>query len=93
MLRRHPRSLRPRQLAAPALVLGLAGAAVLALAGSAEAAAVLPAAWLAALAGGAAREGWKRRDPAALLMPAALAAMHLAWGAGFWRAWTPRLRR
>ena len=92
MLRRHPRSLRARQLAAPALVLGLAGSAALAAAGMAPAAAVLPAVWLATLAGGAAAEGWKRRDPAALLMPAALAAMHLAWGAGFWCSWPARRR-
>ena len=83
VLGRHPRSLRARQLAAPALVLGLAGSAALAAAGMVELAAVLPALWMAALAGGAAVAGWRRRDPAALLMPAALATMHLAWGAGF----------
>ena len=87
MLRRHPRSLRARQLAAPALVLGLAGSVALAVAGMAPAAALAPAAYVLALLGGAAFAGWRRRDAAALLMPAALAAMHLAWGAGFWRSW------
>ena len=93
MLRRHPRSLRARQLAAPALVLGLAGSAALAVAGMVQIAAVLPVLYAAALAGGAAMEGWRRRDRAALLMPAALATMHLAWGAGFWRSWAARRRR
>ena len=74
-------------------MLGLAGSTALAVAGMAPAAAVLPALWLAALAGGAAVQGCKRRDAAALLMPAALAAMHLAWGTGFWRSWAARPRR
>ncbi|MCY4003842.1 MAG: glycosyltransferase family 2 protein [Rhodospirillales bacterium] len=95
MLQRHPRSLRPRQLAAPALVLGLASSIALAIMGMSFAALVLPVFYLAALTGDAALEGWRRRDPAVLLMPAALAAMHLAWGAGFWRSWSwaPRRRR
>ena len=81
MLRRHPRSLRPRQLAAPAL--GLAGSAALATAGLVHAAAVLPGAYLLVLSGGAAAAALRRRDPAALLLPPVLATMHLAWGAGF----------
>lgn len=92
VLRRHPRSLRPRQLAAPALALGLAGSAALAAFGMPRAAALLPLAWTAALAGGAAAAGWRGRDPAALLVPPVLAVMHLAWGAGFWAPWTPGRR-
>ena len=83
MLRRHPRSLRPRQLAAPALVLGLAGSAALAAAGLVHAGAVLPGAYLLVLSGGAAAAALRRCDPAALLLPLVLATMHLAWGAGF----------
>ncbi len=84
MLRRHPRSLRVRQLAAPALLLGLGASAALAAAGAWVPAVLVPAAWAAVLAGAAAVEGVRRRDPAALLVPAALAAIHLGWGAGFW---------
>ena len=63
---RHPRSLRWRHTAAPALV--------------------------ASLAGGAAAQALKSREPAALLLPAVLATMHLAWGAGFWCAVLARRR-
>ena len=71
MLRRHPGSLRWRQLAAPALIAALA-ASSLAVPLAGPAAAALPLAYLAALALGA-----------AVLLPAVLATMHLAWGAGF----------
>ena len=84
MLRRHPRALRWRQAAAPVLVAGLAGSAALAVSGLVGAAAVVPVAYLAVLAGGSLDAGLRRRDLAALLLPAVLAAMHLAWGAGFW---------
>lgn len=84
MLRRHPRSLRLRQLAAPALVFGLFASAALASAGAWPTAILLPSAWATVLAGAAAAEGLRHRDPAALLVPAALAVIHLGWGAGFW---------
>lgn len=58
----------------------------------AGAALALPAAYLAALAAGTATALWRQRDPAALLLPAALAAMHLAWGAGFCCPWPVRRR-
>ena len=96
MLRRHPAALRWRQLAAPGLVLGLVGSALLAaaavIAGSqypataavlCTAAALVPLAWLALLAAGAALAGLHRGAGAAALMPLALAAMHLSWGTGF----------
>ena len=96
MLRRHPAALRWRQLAPPLLVAGLAGSLALAAAGAvvgparpaagaalAGAAAVVPLAWLFLLAGGAALVGLRRRNPAAVWMPLALAAMHLSWGTGF----------
>ena len=92
MLRRHPGSWRWRQIAAPALALGLAGSGALAMAGMAGAAALLPLSYLAILATGAAHAGWRRRDAAALLMPPVLATMHLAWAAGFWCAILARRR-
>ena len=83
MLRRHPASLRGRQLAAPLLVLGLAASPAAALAGGVAFGAALPAAWLLALAAGSAAAGVRRREPAAVLAPLALMTMHLSWGAGF----------
>ncbi len=103
MLRRHPRSLRPRQLAAPALVAGLALALVAS--GLALVAPRLPrelawgfpllaglylAANLAVSTAFAARRGWR-------LLPALLAVfptLHFAWGAGFLAGWVapPRSR-
>ena len=99
VLRRHPRSLRARQLAPPLLLLALAASVLLAAAGGlfaagwpgAEAAgrgllilsALAPSAWAAALLGTSAAAGLGRRDPAAVLMPAVLATIHLAWAAGF----------
>ena len=92
MLGRHPRSLRWRQCAAPALALGLAGSAGLAAAGPVGAGAVLPAAYLLALVAGAAVVGLRRRSAAAAWLPPVLATMHLAWAAGFWCATASRCR-
>lgn len=101
VLRRHPASLRPRQLAAPLLALALAasvaaaaGAAALAAAGVSSAAALgtaaaaAPAGYAALLAAGAAAVGIARRARAeTLLLPAAWATMHVSWGAGFLASW------
>ena len=82
MLRRHPRSVRWRQLAAPALVAGLAASAALARTRP-RLAAVVPAAYGTATL--AASVAAARREPAsAPVLPGAFATMHLAWGAGFW---------
>ena len=88
--RRHPGSLRARQLAAPALVGGLGAAAVMAVVGAllgsgrwtAVPLAVGAAGYGALLVAGALRAGpaARRRLPAVVL---ALGTMHLAWGAGF----------
>ena len=96
VLVRHPRSVRARQLAAPALVLGLAGSALAAAAalagwpadpalrhGLLAAAPVLPGAWLAALALESAGTAVRLRRAAALSMALPVALMHLAWGVGF----------
>ena len=92
--RRHPRSLRWRQLAAPLLALGLAASAAGAVAAAfaepargvlAVAAAAAPGAYALVLLAGSAAVGARRRDRAALRLPLVLATMHLAWGSGFLR--------
>ena len=92
MLMRHPRSLRARQLAAPALVGGLAFSAFEMARGRRRGAA-LPALYAGACAVAATRlrDGLRnRRDRARAA--AAFAVMHTAWGAGFWAGRT-RTRR
>ena len=71
---------------------GLAGSAALAAAGMVRAGTALPAAYLLVLAAGSALAGLRRRNPAAVLLPAVLATMHLAWAAGFWCATASRRR-
>jgi len=83
MLRKHPRSLRWRQLAPPGLVAGLAGSAVMPATPWPWVAAIVPGAYLTALLGAALFEAGRRRDPAALALPVVLPVMHLAWGLGF----------
>ena len=80
---RHPRSLRLRQLAAPALVAGLAASAV-ELARGRRRGVVIPVLYAGACAIAAARlrrvlpDPWDRARAAA-----AFVVMHLGWGAGF----------
>ena len=87
MLRLHPRSVRPRQLVAPAFVLALAvltaASPWLAAARWLLAAALAPYALLSlACAASLAR---RERDPALLpLVPVSFLLIHLSWGAGFW---------
>ena len=88
VLGRGPASLRPRHLAAPLVLVGLVAGLALELAGLPAGRAILLG-YLALLAGAAAVAGLSRRDPAAILVPAALAAMHLAWGAGFFTPGRP----
>ena len=83
MLRKHPRSLRWRQLAPPGLIAGLVWSLVMLVTPWPWAAAIVPGAYLAALLGAALAEGIRRRDPAALALPVVLPTMHLAWGLGF----------
>jgi len=81
--RHHPRSLRPRHLAAPALVAWLALASLVGLRRPrAAAAAVSP--YLLGLAIASTRTA-RDLDPAARRhVPGAFAAMHVGWGLGFW---------
>jgi succinoglycan biosynthesis protein ExoA len=83
MLRLHPNSLRWRQLAAPLLVVGLAGSAVSVVLGTGAAALVVPGVYVVGLAAGTIYEVVRSHDSAALLFPAAVATMHVSWGAGF----------
>ncbi len=83
VIRRHPASLRPRQLAPPALVVGLSLSALAALAGRAALGAVVPGIYAGALGATAAANVANRPDPAALLLPLVLPVMHIAWGCGF----------
>lgn len=89
VLAKHPRSLRPRQLAPPLAVLGLAASIVGGLKNPSFL--IVPLLYVAALLGAAAWLVVRRRDPALLLVAPSLAVMHLAWGMGFisvlpWRA-------
>ena len=84
VLWRHPQAALPRHFAAPLLVLGLAGSAGLGWAGAPWlAAALVPFAYLCALAATTLAAGIRQREPAALILPVVLATMHLSWGLGF----------
>lgn len=83
MLRLYPKSVRLRQVAAPALLLGMLASVLLAATGAVAAALATPVAWLGVLIGGAAVVGVRRGDSAALLLPLVLATIHLSWGSGF----------
>ena len=83
MLRRHPKSVRARHLAAPLLVAVLAGSGALAVGGAATLGAALPAAYASVLVLASAAVAARRREPAALLLAPVLATMHLSWGVGF----------
>jgi hypothetical protein len=80
---RHPGSLRWRQLAAPALVLGLVGSAVAAALGLGWISAAVPFVYAGSVLSAGVWLTLSRRDTAALLTPLGLAVMHLAWGLGF----------
>ena len=83
VLLRHPRSLRLRQLVAPALVAGLAASVVELARGRLRGAAV-PALYAAACAVAAARLQRELPNPGDRARAAgAFAVMHSAWGAGF----------
>jgi hypothetical protein len=95
-LRRHPRSLRPRQLAAPVLVGAVAAGAAAALVAAFTTAAsplllALPAAVLALYAvaalTAAAAAAFESGAGVAARLPAVFATMHFAWGLGFWWGW------
>ena len=83
MLRRHPKSVRARHLAAPLLATALAVSGALAVGGAGTVAAALPAAYASVLVLASVAVAARRREPAALLLAPVLATMHLSWGVGF----------
>jgi len=83
VLRMHPGSLRWRQLAAPALVVGLAASTLLAFTPARKLSLVTPTLYASALTAATAYEAVRRRDPAMASLPAVFPTMHLAWGIGF----------
>ncbi len=83
VIRKHPASVRYRHLAAPGLVLALMVGVVLALFGHAWWVTGILGAYLAVIMVGSVMVGFRRRDTAAVLLPLALAIMHLSWGLGF----------
>lgn len=83
VIKMHPESTRLRQLVPPLFVIGLLASAVVALTPWRWVSALIPGLYLALLGGTTIAQLIKRRDPAALLFPAAVATMHLSWGLGF----------
>ena len=90
MLRRSPASLRLRQALPPLATLGLVLSGLLGLFGALTgcsdallAALVAPGSYVAVLMAGTASALLGSRQPEALLVPIALATMHLGWGTGF----------
>ncbi len=83
MLRRHPGSLRWRQLVAPALVIGLVLSLILLASPVWPTSAIVPALYGGALVGAAFSTWIRHRSAAGLALPLVLPTMHLAWGSGF----------
>lgn len=82
VIRKHPRSVRPRHLAPPALLVALAATPVLARRRPATATGLV-AAYGMVLAGGAIAADRSTPPGVRVRIPAALAVMHLSWGVGF----------
>lgn len=84
MLAKHPRSLRPRQLAAPALVTGTLLSIIALCVGFVSLALVVPILYLVVLLVGTCRVIARERPGTTVaLFPVALVLMHFSWGAGF----------
>jgi glycosyltransferase involved in cell wall biosynthesis len=83
VIKRHPRSARWRQFAAPAFIVGLVLSGTALAFGFPLAASVVPGAYLVTSVAATLYELVKRRDFALLLLPAAFVTMHVAWGLGF----------
>jgi succinoglycan biosynthesis protein ExoA len=81
--RRHPRSVRWRQLVAPFFVLGLGLSVVVYVFGYRVIALIIPGTYLLVNLTASAVELVRRRDAAMLLLPGAFFTMHLTWGVGF----------
>ena len=87
MLRKNPRSVKVRQLLLPTILLGLLASAGWMVFGCPWwAGLVFPLGYLSAFAVGMVVHGLRRRELAAMLLPLALATMHLSWATGFFVA-------
>lgn len=85
VVRLHPSSVRIRHVLPPALVLALFGASLLARRHPIVLRRLL-ASYAAVLVAGTATSAKRLEQPSSLpYLPTALAAMHLAWGVGFWQ--------
>ena len=91
MLMARLASPRIRQLPAPLLVLALAASVALAVAGFLTAAVIAPIVYLSTILCASVWIGVRRRNPAVVLLPLALATIHLSWGIGFF--FPPRIKR
>jgi len=80
-VRRHPGSMRARQLAVPAHL--VVSALALVLAARWPVLLVWPLAYLVALMLTSASIAWRQRSPCGLLAGVAAAVMHVCWGCGF----------
>ena len=76
-------------VAAPALLIGLAGSGALALTPLRALSAIVPSLYGAALLAATLNAAVFRRSEAALLLPLVLPTMHVAWGLGF--LWPSRI--
>ncbi|MDJ0923015.1 MAG: glycosyltransferase family 2 protein [Acidimicrobiia bacterium] len=83
VIRMHPESTRLRQLVAPLFIIALLISLVLAFTPWRPLAPVVPLLYVVLLATATISQLIRTRDPAALLFPAAVATMHVAWGLGF----------
>lgn len=80
--RRHRRAVRWRQLVPPVFVLALFASLALAFTPWRLLGAIVPAAYVAALALATVWNLLRRRDASALLLPVVLPVMHVGWGLG-----------
>ncbi len=83
MIMRHIASMQPRQIAPPALTLGILAGTGLAIAGFPQPLAALLTLYTLIILAGSSLVGFHRRDASAVLLPLALVIMHLCWGIGF----------
>lgn len=81
-LRKHPDSVQPRQLAAPVLLLGLAGSAVIASVGYPRLGAVIPALYATSTAAAAVTVDPDLSPKERVLTLAVFPTLHLSWAAG-----------
>ncbi len=79
----HPSSIKARQAAPPALVLGLGTSALLLATPLRRVGGVAIGAYCVALGSAGVYEALRTRDAAALLAAPAIGVMHIAWGIGF----------